>query len=276
MSLPIRRRRPPVVLPALGASAMLALGGCASIVDGQTQSLSVKTQDAASREVVGARCTLSNDKGSWFLTTPGSVGVHRSYKDLAVSCQAPEQPAGKAVVKSATKGMAFGNLLVGGIVGAGVDVATGAAYDYPQLVTVTMGQVTGAEVAQVVGPAAAAPGPAAAAASSPGEAVRRYRYAGDAGTEFALRGHAAWSGKCVQRPQPKIAFVVPPAHGTVTVRNEPIDIPAGPDAACGGRSYDGVRLYYKAVDGFHGADRIAYTVDNGTRVFDVQVAVEVR
>jgi hypothetical protein len=35
--------------------------------------------------------------------------------------------------------MAFGNILFGGFIGAGVDVATGAAYDYPNLLTVDLG-----------------------------------------------------------------------------------------------------------------------------------------
>lgn len=32
--------------------------------------------------------------------------------------------------------MAFGNLLFGGVIGAGVDIGTGAAYDYPNLISV--------------------------------------------------------------------------------------------------------------------------------------------
>jgi hypothetical protein len=35
--------------------------------------------------------------------------------------------------------MAFGNILFGGIIGVGVDTATGAAYDYPTLITVQLG-----------------------------------------------------------------------------------------------------------------------------------------
>ena len=38
--------------------------------------------------------------------------------------------------------MAFGNILIGGVIGVGVDVATGAAYDYPDLITVQMTSLT--------------------------------------------------------------------------------------------------------------------------------------
>ena len=47
---------------------------------------------------------------------------------------------GMSMVKSFTKGMAFGNILFGGIIGAGVDISTGAAFDYPSLISVQMGQ----------------------------------------------------------------------------------------------------------------------------------------
>jgi hypothetical protein len=44
------------------AAAVLSTG-CASIVNGQNQSLSVKT-NGADAEVVGAKCTLNSNKGT--------------------------------------------------------------------------------------------------------------------------------------------------------------------------------------------------------------------
>ena len=113
--------------------------GCASIVSGNNQSLSVNTQDKGA-DVSGAKCSLINDKGTWYLTSPGSVTVRRSYQDLAVDCKLDGVDAGLASVKSSTKAMAFGNILFGGIIGVGVDTATGAAYDYPELIVIDMGQ----------------------------------------------------------------------------------------------------------------------------------------
>lgn len=115
--------------------------GCASIVSGQNQPLSVETRLKGS-PISGASCTMLNDKGQWFVTTPGTVTVQRSYNDLSVSCDAAGAAKGITMVKSATKPMAFGNLLFGGVIGVGVDVATGAAYDYPTLITVEMGEHT--------------------------------------------------------------------------------------------------------------------------------------
>ena len=34
--------------------------------------------------------------------------------------------------------MAIGNIIFGGVIGAGVDISTGAAYDYPNLIVVNM------------------------------------------------------------------------------------------------------------------------------------------
>jgi len=115
--------------------------GCASIVSGQNQSLSVTAKNNGA-DVVGAKCQLSNDKGTWFATTPGSIMVRRSYSDLAITCTADGAAPGVLTVKSFTKGMAFGNILFGGIIGAGVDMSTGAAYDYPALINVDLGQTT--------------------------------------------------------------------------------------------------------------------------------------
>lgn len=130
-----------VVLFGLVASALL--GGCASIVSGQNQSVSVETV-ADSAAVAGSNCQLTNNKGTWYVKTPGSTMVNRSFEDLSVRCEHDAYEPGIASFKSTTKGMAFGNIIFGGIIGAGVDISTGAAYDYPNLITVVLGKATGA------------------------------------------------------------------------------------------------------------------------------------
>lgn len=123
------------IAAALAAAALCT--GCASIVTGQNQSVSVKTTRDGG-DVSGAQCELKNDKGTWFTTTPGSVTVRRSYNDLLVTCKVADVEPGILSVKSSTKGMAFGNAIFGGVIGASIDVASGAAYDYPPLIQVTM------------------------------------------------------------------------------------------------------------------------------------------
>ncbi len=125
-------------LVVLMSVAMLG-SGCASIVSGTNQSLTIETRSKEGQPVVSANCKLSNNKGTWYVTSPGSVVVNRSYENLLVNCEKQDQAPGLASVKSSTKAMAFGNIIFGGVIGAGIDVASGAAYDYPTMITVLMG-----------------------------------------------------------------------------------------------------------------------------------------
>lgn len=118
-------------------SAMLALTGCASIVSGTNQVVSVQTT-APNKDANGATCKLENDKGIYFVTTPGTVTVHRAFGDMTVKCEKAGFAPGLATFKSSTKAMMAGNLIFGGVIGAGVDAASGAAYDYPALLQIQM------------------------------------------------------------------------------------------------------------------------------------------
>lgn len=110
----------------------LSLSACASIVTGTTQSVSIETSPKA------ARCDLQNDKGKWHVSdTPASVVVQRSYNDLNVTCHKAGM-SGSSSFKSTTKAMAMGNIVFGGAIGAGVDAATGAAFDYPSVMKVEL------------------------------------------------------------------------------------------------------------------------------------------
>lgn len=122
-------------------SALVQISGCASIVNGTTQPVKIETQ-ARGKSVEGANCKLVNDKGTWYVTTPGVVNIHRSISDLNLSCEKEGVAPGVAWVKSVTKAMAFGNIIFGGVIGATVDVANGAAFDYPLLMQVEMGSIT--------------------------------------------------------------------------------------------------------------------------------------
>lgn len=116
----------------------LSLSACASITTGGEQSLSVDTPKATN-----ASCNLTNDKGTWYVpNTPGSVTVHRSYNALNVTCKKDGFESGTTSVNSSTKAMMFGNILVGGIIGAAVDAGTGSGYDYPSLINVQMREIS--------------------------------------------------------------------------------------------------------------------------------------
>jgi len=118
------------------------LSGCASVTGSPNQSVSVETREQAGAAVAGASCELSNDEGKWFVTTPGSVSIHRSNKDLQVLCKKEGMASGRAAVVSDTKGSMFGNILLGGGVGAIIDHNNGSAYEYPTVIEIIMGSTS--------------------------------------------------------------------------------------------------------------------------------------
>lgn len=104
---------------------LLLLTACASMTSGTNQSLSVNTTPPSD-------CSLSNDKGTWYVTTPGTVTVNRAYGDMTVNCKKGDLIATN-IVKSSVKPILAGNIiwLWGIIIGVSIDMITGAAYDYP-------------------------------------------------------------------------------------------------------------------------------------------------
>lgn len=131
-------------LLAIGGS-LLAVTGCASITGSKLQPVSVQTvQD--NKEVAGIGCTLTNDAGKWFVTTPGSVTVQKSTGDLSVDCAKDTNMAGHETVVSKSNTAVWGNIIAGGGIGYIIDRNTGAGFDYPNSITVIlhkMGEAVG-------------------------------------------------------------------------------------------------------------------------------------
>jgi hypothetical protein len=121
---------------AVAALGML-LSGCATIIEGTTQSVSVTTTPQ-----VGAQCTLTNSQGTWFVTSPGSVVVHKTKTDLDVTCKKDGYLPGHVVAASHFGATTAANIAggVGGVVVGGVvDAASGANYSYDSPITVPLG-----------------------------------------------------------------------------------------------------------------------------------------
>lgn len=119
----------------------LVIAGCATVSgSGTTQPISVQTFASDGREVDGVRCDMTNDEGTWFALSPGSTTVRKSNKDLQVICRKAGMDVGTATVVSRTKGNMWGNIILGGGIGAIVDHNNGSAYEYPGLIKVFMGR----------------------------------------------------------------------------------------------------------------------------------------
>ncbi|QWD20694.1 SHOCT domain-containing protein [Polynucleobacter paneuropaeus] len=111
--------------------------GCASITGSSNQPISVTTTHEG-KPIAGAYCTLLNDKGTWYVSTPGSVVIHKSYDDLSATCKKEETHAGAATFKSESQGSVWGNVLAGGLIGYAVDASSGAGFSYPPTLNIEM------------------------------------------------------------------------------------------------------------------------------------------
>ncbi|MFZ6849916.1 hypothetical protein [Undibacterium sp. RuRC25W] len=107
---------------------------------GATQAIRVETLATNGTPVEGAQCSLTNDSGSFNMTTPGSVLIHRSSSNLSVICKKDGNDPASATVISRVAGSMFGNILLGGGVGAIVDHSNGSAYNYPEWIRLVSGQ----------------------------------------------------------------------------------------------------------------------------------------
>ena len=154
---------------AAAAAVLCASGlaGCATIVQGTTESVSVTTTPEE-----GAQCTLKNSEGTWYVTSPGSTTVHKTKHDLTVSCKKDGFPGGETLAMSHFGGTTAGNVIAGGVIGLGIDAASGANFYYDSPITVdltkpdlAMGHPDSDKAAPA--PAASAAAPAATPAAAP-------------------------------------------------------------------------------------------------------------
>lgn len=109
------------------------LGGCATITQGSTQVVQINSDPQ------GADCSLTRQKTLLTnVVTPKAVTVPRSVYDVDVACRLPDGRRGKAVLNTSLTPLFGGNILIGGVIGAGVDAASGAMNQYPDSITVTI------------------------------------------------------------------------------------------------------------------------------------------
>ena len=115
--------------PIAVAGLMLATG-CASITQG--------THDVVHVEVANCgetiQCTASNKKGSWEFDAPGSVRIKKSDDALRITCPDGDHTVTRSIMPTGDA-MIWGNVVLGGVIGAGVDASTDANQQLPDSVT---------------------------------------------------------------------------------------------------------------------------------------------
>ena len=105
----------------------ILLTGCASVVNDVTHPVRVETKTEAGVIVSGAECTLSNERAALTIKSGEIANVRRSNTDLKIDCKHPTNPDASATATSRVNGGMFGNILLGGGVGAIIDHNRGTA-----------------------------------------------------------------------------------------------------------------------------------------------------
>jgi S1-C subfamily serine protease len=115
-------------------AAAISLTGCATIIEGTGQSVTISTDPA------GAACTV--DRGGTRVgqvnPTPGSLRLDKSKDDLQIACIKEGFQASTVSRSSRFVGTTFGNIIIGGLVGVVVDAASGANFTYPSEIKVSL------------------------------------------------------------------------------------------------------------------------------------------
>ncbi len=123
--------------------ALLLCTGCASIVNDSTQPMKIETKTQGGDLVSGAECKLSNDYGTISAKSGETTQVRRSSKDLDIVCKDPKYPDANARAISRANGGMWGNIILGGGIGAIIDHNKGTAYTYPTWVQLIFGKTLG-------------------------------------------------------------------------------------------------------------------------------------
>jgi hypothetical protein len=127
-------------------AAITALSGCATIVGGGTsQPVSLQSAPGAATYAIRSSSGISMAQG----TTPATVSLPRKNEYQVEVSLAGYQPQ-STVLTRGINGWIWGNLVVGWILGFGIDFLTGSAYKLePAQVQVTLQQVEDAMFAVI-------------------------------------------------------------------------------------------------------------------------------
>ena len=125
-----------ICVACIGAIAIF-LVGCSTIVKGTKQQVSVSTPG-----VQGAMCTLTSPVvGTRTVQTPANIILPKSKHNVSVACVKQCYSDGVGILASETELMTAGNVVFGGLIGLGVDAASGAMNKYEPAVEIAMSPI---------------------------------------------------------------------------------------------------------------------------------------
>ncbi len=122
------------LMAAAAALAVIALSGCASVLDGTSQMMTFNTTPP------GAACVLSRKDAviGQVNPTPGGVLIKKTKDNIKVACTKDGYQETTALIKSEIQGSTWGNIVLGGGIGWAIDSASGADNHYQDIINVTL------------------------------------------------------------------------------------------------------------------------------------------
>jgi predicted small secreted protein len=109
------------------ALAAITLSGCGTITQGTSQDIAITTSPP------GGHCELDRhgEHIGTIYSAPGQVHVDKTKYDIDVTCTKPGYQMANLTLESGYGIGVFGNAIIGGAIGWGIDSATGADNKYP-------------------------------------------------------------------------------------------------------------------------------------------------
>jgi len=114
-------------------AALLLFQGCASILEGTDQTITVETSPE------GANCRFYREGivvGQ--VITPGGLVVEKTKHDMTVECEKEGYETARTHLESGIEGAAWANIILGGGIGWAIDSAAGADNKYPEYVNLAL------------------------------------------------------------------------------------------------------------------------------------------
>lgn len=110
------------------------LGGCATLMEEDTQEVSVRLL-CGEKKIIGT-CNLQNSRGRWVISTPGKAIVLNDSNSLEITCKAPFTPSFTVSAMPMPSNAMIGNFVVGGVIGAALDVYNNTGLKYPEIIDI--------------------------------------------------------------------------------------------------------------------------------------------
>ncbi len=115
--------------------SVFILSGCASVLEDSRQVVSVRAVCGA--QSMPAVCVAENSRGRWSFTAPRDIVVSKDLYALRVTCRSVLVEPHTVQVPAVVQGAVAGNVLLGGLVGAAIDLGSGRGLAYPSQVDVS-------------------------------------------------------------------------------------------------------------------------------------------